>query len=294
LTFSFVSGALVEQFDPGAAPIQLLNPIAEQLNVMRPNLAVGLCEVLRFNINRKAPRVRVFELGRVFHRDPSVQAGSLAVAGIAQPLRLGGLAWGGALPEQWGSAKRGVDFFDLKADVEALFAPRRLETRAPAMLPMLHPGQSARVDVDGAQVGWIGALHPSLVQRLELVGAPVLFELDAEHLLLRGSLRLEQVSKFPFVIRDLNFIISSEISHIELKSALLDECRREPALGIVQDVRLFDEYRGKGLENKEKSLAFRVWMQDTERTLNDAEVAQAMARLVGRAEAEFKARLRAQ
>lgn len=293
LTFSFISSALARQFDPGVEPIKLLNPIAEQLDVMRPSLAIGLVEVLRFNLNRQATRVRLFELGRVFRKDSAAPAGPLAVAGIAQPLRLAGLAWGPALPEQWGAGKRAVDFFDVKADVEALLAPCGVDTLAIADQPMLHPGQGARIiGSEGQSLGWIGVLHPSLAQALELPSAPVLFELDADAVLARAALKLDPIPKFPIVIRDMTFVISSNVSQIDVKSALTDEIAKNPALAIVRDVKLFDEYRGKGLENKEKSLAFRVRMQDTDRTLNDEQVAMAMARLVARVEAEFGAKLR--
>ena len=149
----------------------MLNPIASQFDVMRTTLLGGLIETLRTNLNRKLERVRIFEAGRCFCRDGER---------YSQPLRIGGLAFGPALPEQWGAPKRDVDFFDVKGDVEALVWPLIVRTEAAAH-PALHPGRSARVFVDGKEAGWIGELHPRLLRAFDLAGAPpVVFELDQD------------------------------------------------------------------------------------------------------------------
>ena len=293
INFSFVSGRLDRELGAGTEPIALRNPIAEPLDVMRTTLWGGLVENLRHNLNRKASRVRVFETGKVFRRAPQAPAGALAVAGIEQPLKLAGLAWGPAWPEQWGAPGRPVDFFDVKGDLQALVDPVELRAEA-AEHPALHPGRSARLSIGARAVGWIGALHPLLQQRYGLPGeAPVLFEVELEALLARPVPSYREASRFPPVLRDLAFVVDAALP----AQALLDEIGAEraanPLLAIVNEVRIFDEYRGKGLENKEKSLAFRFSFQDTRRTLTDEEVDAALRAVVARLERMLDARLRA-
>ena len=166
VTFSFVSSATESALDPAAAPIKVLNPIAAQFDVMRTTLLPGLVETLKTNVNRKMSRVRVFEMGRTFMRSG---------AGYHQPLRLGGLAFGSADPEQWGARPRDVDFFDVKGDLEALAAPRQLVTREHAH-PALHPGRAAKIVVNNREAGWLGELHPRLLRHFDLPRPPIVFE----------------------------------------------------------------------------------------------------------------------
>jgi phenylalanyl-tRNA synthetase beta chain len=291
VNFSFVSSRLERMLGAGAEPIALLNPIAETLDVMRTQLWGGLIENLRHNVNRKSTRVRLMEVGRIFLRDPSAEGGPLDVVGIRQPWRLAGLAWGTAFDDQWGAPARAVDFFDVKGDLEAVAAkPLRF---AAAEHPALHPGQSAQVrTAEGALVGWIGALHPALAQAFELSSAPVLFEVALEAMQQRPVPSFVEFSRFPPAIRDLALVVSERVGAADLMSEI-DRLRvAEPSLAMLQSVKLFDEYRGKGLENKEKSLAFRFWMQDTQRTLSDAEVESAMRVIVERLASSHGARLR--
>src|SRR5262249_22503631 len=154
-----------------------LNPIAAPLAVMRSSLVGSLVQILRNNLARKAPRVRLFEVGRVFKRDAGVAASLSTVAGIDQPLRVAGLAWGPVDALQWGAADRHVDFFDVKGDVEALVAPR-VPVFVAAAHPAMHPGRCAAVTLDGRIIGHVGELHPRWRQEYELPSAPVVFELD--------------------------------------------------------------------------------------------------------------------
>jgi phenylalanyl-tRNA synthetase beta chain len=292
VNFAFVSDRIESQLQTGHAPIALRNPIAETMNVMRTSLWGGLLGNLRHNVNRKAARVRLFEVGRVFLRDASVQAGPLAVAGIDQPWRVGGLAWGPALEDQWGVKGRGVDFFDVKADLDAIAGPGALHCER-ATHPALHPGQSARLlDAEGTPVGWLGALHPQLAQALDFTGAPVLFELSLEPMLRRPVPSYREFSRFPPAIRDLALVLPESVPAAAVLGEIAALQRTEPTLAALRDVRLFDEYRGKGLENKEKSLAIRFWMQDTRRTLEDAEVDAAMQAILSRLGQACGARLR--
>ncbi|VWD42388.1 phenylalanine--tRNA ligase subunit beta [Burkholderia lata] len=294
VNFSFVDAEWEQDFAGNDQPIRLLNPIASQLSVMRTTLFGSLISVLRHNLNRRADRVRLFEAGRVFLTDAAVKAGELTVEGYVQPKRVGALAYGPALDEQWGAETRPVDFFDVKGDLEALLAPAAARF-VKAEHPALHPGRSARIEVDGRAVGWIGELHPRLMQKYELPHAPVMFEVDADALIARALPAPTDVSKFPPVRRDIAVVVDQAVE----VQALFDEMKKalaEEACRFVQKVVLFDEFRAKsntsgGLAAHEKSLAFRVTLQDAAGTLQDEVVDQAIQTLVERM-ARAGARLR--
>jgi phenylalanyl-tRNA synthetase beta chain len=286
VNFSFVDTEWEQDFAANANPIRLLNPIASQLAVMRSTLIGSLVANVRYNLNRKHSRVRVFEVGRVFLRDASVKDGDLDVAGVRQPVRVGAIAYGPAFEEQWGIQERPVDFFDLKGDVEGLFAPRQPKF-VKATHPALHPGRCARVAIDGRAVGWIGELHPRWQQKYELPTPPIAFELDVEPLLAVPLPRYSEVSKFPPVIRDLAIVVAEEVP----AQGLLDAVQIARP-GLIREVRLFDIYRGESIGKCKKSLAFRVVMQDTAKTLTDAEVDAAMADLEQLLLARFGAKRR--
>jgi phenylalanyl-tRNA synthetase beta chain len=286
INFSFVEPAWEADLAGETDPIRLLNPIASPLSVMRTSLIGGLVDVVRKNHQRKVPRIRIFEVGRVFLRDPQAPSGPLSVRGVRQPLRIGAAAYGPALADSWEGAERAVDFFDVKADLETLAAP--LEARLePALHPALHPGRSARILLNGKAAGWIGELHPKWLSRYELPQPPVLFELDADALTVLPFPEPRVPSRFPPVVRDIALEFDAETP----VQAALDAMETEkPA--IVRSVRLLSVYRGEGMPVGTKSLAFRVVMQDTERTLTDAEAdatRDALVALLGR---RFSARLR--
>lgn len=274
ITYSFVDPAWESALDAGARPLPLANPIASPLSVMRTTLWGGLLDTLRHNLNRQQERVRIFELGRVY--------ASLA----EQPMRLGGLVYGDVQPEQWGAAARRADFFDLKGDLERLFG-RALDAQR-CVHPALHPGQSAELRHEGQAIGWIGALHPRLVQAFELPAAPLLFEFDSQVLARRQLPRHASQSRFPLVRRDLAFVVSLDTSAGELLAAL-----RAGAPAEVRSIDVFDEYRGAGVAENQKSLAIRVVMQDTQRTLMDRDVDDAVQKLVAVARDQCNAGLRA-
>ncbi|KAB2927369.1 MAG: phenylalanine--tRNA ligase subunit beta [Dechloromonas sp.] len=263
--------------------IRLANPIASQMAVMRSNLFGGLVANLVTNLKRKQTRVRLFEVGRTFHRD----AAAVPVAGYRQPWRLGGLAFGGALPDGWASGGRKVDFFDVKGDIEALLAPAALCFEK-LVHPALHPGRAARILLDGVDIGCVGELHPEWVQKYDLTAAPVLFELDFATLKAGLVPAYVELSKFPVVVRDLAVVVDRDLA----LQSLFDGLKRDlPPL--VADLQLFDVYAGKGVPENKKSLAFRIVMQDTQRTLLDSEVDAAMQQLVSCLEQAFGAQLRA-
>jgi len=281
INFSFVDEAWERDYAGNDNPIRLVNPIASHLSVMRSSLMGGLVANIVHNANRRQTRVRVFELGRAYLRDASVADGPLAVAGVSQPLRLAAAAWGPACEEQWGQPTRQVDFYDVKHDVETLFGARAGALRfVAAKHPALHPGRSARIELDGRAVGWLGELHPRWVQQAELAHAPVLFELEVDALTPVPLPQVRELSRQPIVVRDLALWVAPQLPAQALLDTVAEAVARDPALAIVRDVRLFDVWRDKSAgPTAEKSLALRFWLQDTEVTLDDARVDDCLARI---------------
>jgi phenylalanyl-tRNA synthetase beta chain len=265
INYSFVEAEWERDLCGNTTPIKLKNPIASQMSVMRSGLLGGLLAALRTNLARKQPRVRLFEVGGCF----AAQAET-----YVQHERLAGLAYGNALPEQWGVPARNVDFYDVKSDVEALFAPRGLKFQA-ELHPASHPGRSAKILLNGHAVGWIGELHPQWLQQYDLPQAVVWFEVELAALLAASVPVASEVSKFPPVRRDLAVVVDEAASVQSLITAL-----HEVKAPFVVEAGLFDVYRGKGVENGKKSLAFRVLLQDTQKTLTDIDIDQSIAQLI--------------
>jgi len=268
ISYAFVEEKWESDFAANVNPIRLINPIASQMSVMRSTLIGGLVAGLQHNLNRKQDRVRLFEVARVFN----------GVAADQQPERIAALAWGGRFAEQWGTSKERIDFFDVKADVEALLAPRVAEYRR-ANHPALHPGRSAEVVLDGEIIGVVGELHPKWVQAYDLTHAPVVLELDIAALVQVEKLQSAPVSKFQAVRRDLALLMDESVSVNTLQAAFASA-----NLAVVDSIEVFDVYRGKGLPEGKKSLAFKVLMQDTLKTLTDVEVDEAVTKLLQKAE----------
>jgi phenylalanyl-tRNA synthetase beta chain len=292
INFSFVEESWEADFAGNTNPIKLLNPIASQMSVMRSSLVASLVANVRYNLNRKLNRVRVFEIGAVFMRNSDVTDGPLTVAGFDQPKRVAAIAYGPAAEEQWGQPTRNVDFFDVKADLDALFSPMQLRF-VKAEHPALHPGRSARIMLGSQSIGFIGELHPRWQKKYDLPLAPVIFEVDAEAARMRDVPAYAEIAKFPAVVRDIAVVVKHDVAMQELVDAFIAESHENAACGIMQAVVLFDEYRGKGLESDEKSLAFRFTLQDTQATLQDDKVDAAMAAFVASVEKKHGAKLRA-
>ena len=286
VNFSFVDAAWEADFAANAAPIVLSNPIASQMGVMRSSLIGSLAGTLAFNLKRRSNRVRVFEIGRCFLRDGQGEP----VAGFRQPLRLAGLCAGPADPEQWGGKTRNADFFDAKCDVEALFAPQALRFER-LEHPALHPGRAASLLLEGEAVGFIGELHPQWVQKYELASlgnaAPVVFEVELDALTRLPLPRYREVSRLPTVVRDLALVIAVNQPWQPLLDAL-----RAAAPAIVRGIDLFDLYHGKGIAPEQKSLALRIVMQDTEKTLADSDADAVIEQLTAVAALKFGAIVR--
>lgn len=280
VTYSFVDRAWEEDFCASSAPVELANPISTQMAVMRSSLMGGLIQTLSYNLHRKQSRVRVFEIGRCFLSNSSDMQ-------QAQPWRIAAAACGGAFDEQWGSPlTRAVDFYDVKSDVEALYWPLRVRFE-PAPHPALHPGKSARLFLGKHPVGWLGELHPRWQQKYDLAVAPLLFEVDLVSMAGVPLPSYQAVSRFPPVWRDLSLIFDENTSY----QAILEAISAHKPEAVV-DFTVFDIYRGPGIENGKKSLAFRMLVQDTRKTLTEAEVDSVVSEIIKILQNQFDAKLR--
>ncbi|MEK8045887.1 phenylalanine--tRNA ligase subunit beta [Ideonella margarita] len=290
INFSFVEARWEQELAGNADPIKVLNPIASPLAVMRSSLLGSLVQVLKYNLARKAPRVRVFEIGRVFWRDAAIKSSDHSVEGVCQPMRVSGLAHGSAVPLQWSAADRAVDFFDVKGDIEALLSPRK-PVFVPAEHPALHPGRCAAVQLDGVTIGHVGELHPKWRQGYDLAQAPVLFELDLDVVQQQPVPEAQLVSRQQSVQRDLALVVSDQVAHDALVAALSAD-----AEGLVRSAVLFDIYKPKqataDLAEGERSLAVRLSLLDDAATLTDDRIDAAVAAAVQRVQTAFGARLR--
>lgn len=263
VTYSFVDAGLQKKLAPDATPIPLDYPLADTMAHLRTSLWSGLIGAWLYNRQRQQKRLRLFEVGVCFAE----------VAGEVQETeRLGLLAAGPALPEQWGSPARPVDFYDVKADLEALSGDLGFEAAAH---PALHPGQSARISVGGKPAGWLGVLHPQLVQSLDLPEAPVLLELDVSALKSAAVPRPQAPSEFPSSRRDLALVLKEAIP----AAAVLEHAKASGG-ALLGACSVFDVYRGAGLPNGFKSVALSLIFQDNSRTLTDEEVDAAVKAVV--------------
>jgi phenylalanyl-tRNA synthetase beta chain len=277
-----------------AQRILVRNPIANQYAVMRSTLWGGLLGNLRANLNRGSSRIRLFEIGRVFMRNSSQADAPGMVAGYDQPRRVGGLAYGSALPEQWASKSRAVDFFDVKGDLERAFAPLQFVTTS-ASHPALHPGRSAQIVFQAGKnaihAGWIGELHPALQQAYELPQAPVLFECDWDVMAEMGLPAPTEISKFPAVQRDLAVVVQQSVAAQSLLDAMAAAGQT-----LVRHIEVFDEFRpgaaSSSMAADEKSLAFRITLQNPADTLQDAQIDAVIAALLSALKKSCNARLR--
>ena len=291
INFSFVEASWERDLAGNPDPIRLLNPIASQMGVMRSSLLGSLLQTLRFNLDRKAERVRVFEMGRVFMRDASVATTDTTVRGIHQPMRVAALAYGDADGLQWARKGSGLDFYDVKGDVEALLVPRKAQFK-PAAHPAMHPGRCAGVWLDGREIGVVGELHPRWRQAWDLAHAPVLFELDLEAVVHRLVPVFESVPKFQPAQRDIAVIVADTVTH----DALLEAVRSAATGGLLREAFLFDVYKPKqatgGVGAHEKSLAVRLTLASPEATLTDEQIDAAVQAVVSRVASQLGGRLR--
>ncbi|NBF06066.1 phenylalanine--tRNA ligase subunit beta [Pseudomonas sp. Fl5BN2] len=281
VTYSFIDPKLFELFNPGVEPLLLANPISADMAAMRSSLWPGLVKVLQHNLNRQQDRVRMFESGLRF-------VGQLE--GLKQQPMLAGVVCGSRLPEGWAQGRDGVDFFDVKADVEAVLGfAGALDAFAfvPGQHPALHPGQTARIERDGREVGYLGAIHPELAKHLGLDRPVYVFELVLGEVAQGRLPKFHELSRFPEVRRDLALLADRDVA----ASAVLDVIR-ENAGEWLTDLRLFDVYQGKGIDPHRKSLAVGLTWQHPSRTLNDDEVNSTTQNILTSLEQRLNATLR--
>lgn len=264
VNYSFVDESWETELLGNTMPIKLKNPIASNMSVMRSGLWGGLLDTLVYNLNRQQDRVRIFEMGASYAE---------AKEGFQETMRISGLAYGDVIPEQWGEVARSVDFYDVKADVDALTGGRA--EYVAAQHPALHPGQTAQIVVRGRSIGWIGKLHPKWQQHYQLPKGAVLFEMDLAPLQQRSIAKYSEVAKFPPMRRDIAVVVDEAVN-----VDVLIKTMKKAKVQFVTDIALFDVYRGKGIAEDKKSLAFYVLMQDTQKSLTDAEVDSVMASLL--------------
>ncbi|MDB6050698.1 MAG: phenylalanyl-tRNA synthetase beta chain [Pseudomonas sp.] len=281
ITYSFIDPKWFELFNPGVEPLLLANPISVDMAAMRSSLWPGLVKALQHNLNRQQDRVRMFESGLRF-------VGQLD--GLKQEPMLAGIICGSRAPEGWAQGRDPVDFFDIKADVEAVLGfagALGAFTFTPSQHPALHPGQTARIERDGREVGFVGALHPELTKNLGLDRPVFVFELLLAEVSLGRLPKFQELSRFPEVRRDLALVADIEVA----ATAVLDVIR-ENAGEWLTDLRLFDVYQGKGVDPHRKSLAVGLTWQHPSRTLNDDEVNAATHKILTSLEERLNATLR--
>ena len=292
INYSFVEERWEHELAGNPDPIKLLNPIASQMSVMRSSLLGSLLNVVKFNVDRKASGVRVFELGRVFRKDASVQDSDTSVKGFDQPMHVAALSWGSAAPLQWSGKEQAADFFDIKADVQALLAPAVPSFEA-AEHPAMHPGRCAKVILDGKTIGYLGELHPRWRQAWELTQAPVMFELTLDAVLQRAVPVAQPVAKFTPVERDLAVIVKDAVTHAQLMTAV----HAATTQGLLRQAVLFDVYRPKNetpaMAMDEKSLAVRLTLNSDEATLTEPQIEAVVQAVLSQLSTQVGARLRA-
>jgi phenylalanyl-tRNA synthetase beta chain len=285
ITYSFVDPALQRQMFPDTPSLRLANPISLDLSEMRVSLWVGLVQACRENLRRQQTRVRLFEIGKKFQ-----------LQGEGGDLReietLAGIATGARWPEQWGAPREALDFYDVKADVQGLLALTgdassvRFEADT---LDCLRPGRTARIYRGLKAVGWFGELHPQVVKAINLSSSAFLFELEIDAAFYANSLKFKSISKFPSVRRDLAIVVDESVP-----LAVLQENVTVSASGLLSELRVFDVYRGPGIESGRKSIALGLILQDSSRTLTDVDADAVVTAVMARLRAELSATIRDQ
>ena len=281
INYTFVDPALQRRLFPDAPTLKLKNPISAELAEMRVSLWPGLIKALIDNANRQQPRVRLFEHGAKF---------VLEGTDLKEIDTLAAVAWGAALPEQWGVAKGAGDFYDVKADVEALVA---LSGEAGTFrfsaetLSCLHPGRSARVYRGARACGWLGELHPEIARALEISPAPFLFELELDITRPAALPHAEELSRFPAVRRDLAVVVHDTATFSQLRESVT-----VAASSLLRELKVFDVYRGQGIETGRKSVALGLILQDKSTTLTDADVDAVMTAVREQLSRDLKATFR--
>jgi phenylalanyl-tRNA synthetase beta chain len=281
VTYSFIDAEANSKFSGVESALVLRNPISEGLSVMRSTLLPRLVAVAAANTARQQDRVRIFEASRSYH-------GTLEEH--SEVVRLAALATGPVVPEQWATKTDNLDFFDIKADVEAVLALAcgAAEIRFVTVdHPALQPGQAAEIMRGDDVIGVIGKLHPGLAKDYDIKRAVYVFELDAMKAFESVAPSAQAISKFPAIRRDIAVVVDDKITAAELVETV-----ESAAPNLVQSVRIFDIYRGDKIEAGRKSVAIGLILQETSRTLTDDDADAAMTAAVTKLEDKFAAELR--
>ncbi len=281
ISYSFIDAALGDLINPGDPPERLANPISSDLSVMRRSLWPGLLSVAAQNLSRQQERLRVFEIGPQFEK---------GVEGTTESIVVAGLACGARWPEHWELASDDVDFFDVKSDLEALveLGGRQSALRFHAAEhPALRPGRTARVELGGTEAGWLGELHPATQRTLDLKKTPILFALRLDCLTTASVPAYRAYSRFPNLRRDLAIVVANDV---EVENVVA--CVRDAAGANLQNVNVFDLYRGPGIDSSRKSIGLGLILQDSYRTLTDEDADRAVAAVVEHLKSELGATIR--
>ena len=278
VTYSFIEDEIEKSLHGNSSPIQLQNPIASQMSTMRSSLWGSHLEVLTYNLNRQVSRLNIFEIAQTFHG---------AKKDFVETEVISGLSYGSFMPEQWADKIRDIDFYDIKAHVEALTSKSLTFKRSDKTTLALHPGQSAEVFLEGQSIGWVGKLHPKWQQHFSLPKAPFIFELKIEKLLEDKAFKYEEISKFLPVRRDIAVVVDDSVEVDSILDAVY-----KAKIPFLNRIALFDLYQGKGIAENKKSVAFLILMQDTSKTLVDSEADSSVSKIVELLEKQFGATLR--
>jgi phenylalanyl-tRNA synthetase beta chain len=278
VTYSFIEDEIEKALHGNLNPIQLQNPIASQMSTMRSSLWGSHLEVLTYNLNRQVSRLNIFEIAQTFQG---------AKKDFIETEVISGLSYGSFLPEQWADKIREIDFYDMKAHVEALTSKSLTFKRSDKTPLALHPGQSAEVFLEGQSIGWLGKLHPKWQQYFSLPKAPFIFELKIEKLLEDKAFKYEDISKFLPVRRDIAIVVDESVEVDSILDAVF-----KAKIPFLNRMALFDLYQGKGIAENKKSVAFLILMQDTSKTLVDSEADSSVSKIVELLEKQFGATLR--
>jgi phenylalanyl-tRNA synthetase beta chain len=278
VTYSFIEDEIEKSLHGNSSPIQLQNPIASQMSTMRSSLWGSHLEVLTYNLNRQVSRLNIFEVAQTFHG---------AKKDFVETEVISGLSYGSFMPEQWADKIRDIDFYDIKAHVEALTSKSLTFKRSNKTPLALHPGQSAEVFLEGQSIGWVGKLHPKWQQHFSLPKAPFIFELKIEKLLADKAFKYEEISKFLPVRRDIAIVVDDSVEVDSILDAVY-----KAKIPFLNRIALFDLYQGKGIAENKKSVAFLILMQDTSKTLVDSEADSSVSKIVELLEKQFGATLR--
>ncbi len=281
ITYSFIDPDLNQAFTGQPSELALSNPISTEMGVMRGSLWPGLVACVAANAARQQSRIRIFEIGKSFHGD---------LEHPVETMRIAAAVAGPALPEQWGEKSRDVDFFDIKGDVTAILtlaADPNDFTFAEVEHPALQPGQCAQILSNGRFIGVLGRLHPRLARRFDVRPNVSLLELDATEALLATAPRARPISRFPSIRRDIAIVVPESVAASDLVATVT-----EATSDLIENVRIFDVYTGPGIEAGRKSIALGLILQETSRTLTDADADNAMAAAMAALKNKFAAELR--